>query len=185
MASRETGQNSANNNPVSGEDMCRVRETVMMLNLAVARIEHAMCEGDDSISTLTDSFTTLAESARNINQSAQNLPECDEKAVILHNGKNVSTKVTAAIMAFQFYDRLSQRLHHVSNSLNAMTALIDDDCRLSKPEEWRQLQETIRAKYTLDDDKKMFDQLMQGMTVAEVLKQANESGPADDDIELF
>ncbi|MDQ7073389.1 MAG: hypothetical protein Q9N32_08015 [Gammaproteobacteria bacterium] len=42
-------------------DWSQVRETVRMMNLAVAQIEMSMTEGDDSVETLTNAFTTMAD----------------------------------------------------------------------------------------------------------------------------
>ena len=43
-------------------DWSQIRETVAMLNLAVAQIAGTLTEGDDSVRTLVDSFTSMAGS---------------------------------------------------------------------------------------------------------------------------
>ena len=48
------------------ENWSHVRETVLMLNVVVARIEHAMVEGDDSFTRLSESFVGTADSAEQI-----------------------------------------------------------------------------------------------------------------------
>ncbi len=167
-------------------NLCRIKDTVRMLNLAVARIEHAMMDGDESISALTDSFTSLIKSVRAIETSAEQLENSESKTEIQHHSALVGNKSQAAIIAFQFYDRLSQRLHHVSKSLAALTELVSDSERFLDNTQWTDLQETIRSKYTLDADKKMFDDLMDGKTIEEIIQQAElTKADADDDIELF
>ncbi len=53
---------------------CQIRETVMMLNLAIVRIEHAMREGSESIGTLTHSFTSMVDSVQNIKTATEPWP---------------------------------------------------------------------------------------------------------------
>jgi len=166
-------------------DWSHIRETVKMLNLSVARLEHAMLDGEDSVETLTDSFTSLAASISTMGTAASDLEDGPIKETILRNWKSVSTKVTESIIAFQFYDRLSQRLVHISKSLSEMTALVENDTRIGDPYEWKGLQEMIKSKYTLDSDLAMFDAILAGKTVSEILKDARGSYKDDNDIELF
>lgn len=167
-------------------NLCRITETVMMLNLAVARIEHAMLDGDESISALTDSFTSLMKSVRAIEASAGQLADSETKTEIQHHSALVGNKSQAAIIAFQFYDRLSQRLHQVSSSLDELTSLVSDPKRLTDDAQWSQLQETIRSKYTLDADRQMFEDLLKGKTIDEIIQQAEQNkAAAAEDIELF
>ena len=123
---------------------------------------------------------------RAIESSAEQLENSETKTEIQHHSALVGNKSQAAIIAFQFYDRLSQRLKHVSKSLAALTDLVSDTERFVDNKEWTNLQETIRSKYTLDADKKMFDDLMDGKTIEEIIKQAEQTKTdSDDDIELF
>lgn len=167
-------------------DWSQIQETVMMLNLAVAQIDRAMNEGGDSISTLTHSFTSMAGSASIIAEACSELPNSTEKTAILKNSQAVSAQMQSAIMAFQFYDKLSQRLNHVCNSLASLSRLIGDPDRLFSPYEWRGLQQKIRSKYPTEADKLMFDALLNGATVEEALNMTTTESPAEtEDIELF
>ena len=166
-------------------DWSQVRETVMMLNLAVARIEKAMREGDESIETLSDSFTTIASNIRSIEKASSSLDESGARDTVLLNCRQATQNVHDAIVAFQFYDKLSQRLHHVSRSLGALNQLIDDPSRLYNPFEWQGLQEKILSRYTLDSDRALFDAILSGMDLQEVLEMAEQHPENRDDIELF
>ena len=166
-------------------DWSHVKETVKMLNLSVARLEHAMNDGEDSVETLTDSFTSLAASISTMGTAASDLPDSPIKETILRNWNAVSDKVHASIIAFQFYDKLSQRLVHISKSLSEMTDLVENDARINDPYEWKGLQEMIKSKYTLDSDIAMFDAILAGKSVEEILKEARESYKEDNDVELF
>jgi len=179
----EPSQNEENN--TLEMDWSHVKETVKMLNLSVARLDHAMNDGEDSVETLTDSFTSLAASISTMGTAASDLPDSPIKETILRNWNAVSDKVSASIIAFQFYDKLSQRLVHISKSLSEMTALVENDTRINDPYEWKGLQEMIKSKYTLDSDLAMFDAILAGRSVQDILQEARENYKDDNDIELF
>jgi len=168
-------------------DWSQIRETIQMLNLAVAQIENAMREGDDSINTLTDSFTSMIGGSEVIRLAGEALDDGNEKKAILENCEEINKKMQSTIIAFQFYDKLSQRISHVSNSLSALSSLVGNPQQLYNPFEWKGLQEKIKSKYTIERDREMFDILLNGATVEEALQVTLEKSKQidDGDIELF
>jgi len=164
-------------------DWSQVRETVRMMNLAVAQIEMSMKEGDDSVDTLTDAFTTMAGRVQVIEQLAKENDDNKSKNIV-GQCEAISAEMQHAIMAFQFYDKLTQRLSHVSHSLAGLVDLVGDNNRLYNPIEWSLLQEKIKSKYTMPAEHEMFEKMMQGMSIEEVLKQSQQTN-VEDDIELF
>ncbi len=168
-------------------DWSQVKETVLMLNLAVARIEKAMKDGDDSVTTLADLFTSIMGNVGIIGRAADKLPDTHEKETIKSNFTLVSKKMNEAIVAFQFYDLLTQRLSHISHTLAALADLVADSSRLYNPYEWFGLQDMIKSKYTMDIDRAMFDAVVNGATVEEALQlsAASPEEPREDNIELF
>ena len=162
----------------------QLRETITILNVAVARIEHAMIEGDDSFTSLSQSFVEMINSAEQITQDAKELEDSPAKKSIEKNCLNISQRVGSSIVAFQFYDRLSQRMALVSKALNSLTEVLKDPSKINEQEEWLNLQNTIRSKYTLDSDQKMFDDVLKGMPVEEALKIALKK-TTEDEIEFF
>ncbi len=166
-------------------DWSQIRETVMMLNLAVAQIGRAMRDGDDSINTLTESFTGMSDKIAKIAEAGSKLPEGELKETILRNCESVSQNTQSAIMAFQFYDMLSQRLDHVSLSLTSLCELVGDNNKLFNPFAWHELQKKIRSKYPTEQDKLMFDAILKGASIAEALDLSNKPEDGEDEIELF
>ncbi|PKG83418.1 hypothetical protein CXF85_10415 [Colwellia sp. 75C3] len=178
-------------------DWSQLKETVLMLNLAVAQIDGSMNEGNSSIETLSASFTGLATNLSDIQSSILQMKgknddgDADKLKLIIEGSTTTALdKVHSAIIAFQFYDKLTQRLDHVSQSLGALTALISDPTALYSPVEWRALQESIRAKYTMKEERNMFDKVIAGMPIEEALadfKQAllERVDCEEDEIELF
>lgn len=173
-------------------DWSQVRETIMMLNLAMTQIEMAMHDSASSVGDLTDSFTSISGTLGAIREVTRQLPDTPSvlsaKAEIEALGGEGSEKVGQAIIAFQFYDRLSQRLSHVCRSLDDLGALVNEPARLYNPLAWVALQQKIRSKYVTEEDRKMFDTLMETQDVqkalAEFMKCKREQQPSGD-IELF
>lgn len=172
-------------------DWSQVRETVRLLNLAVAHIEESMSEGNDSIDVLTDSFTTMAGTIKLIEKYIKDSPELvanNLTSSIEEKCQSLNDKVNTAIIAFQFYDRLVQKLSHVSHSMETLGELIGNDERLYNPLEWTALQQKIRSRYTMESERLMFDGLMSGMSVKEALETARQhqgNTGSSDDIEFF
>lgn len=167
-------------------DWSQVRETVMMLNLAVAQIAHSLQDGDESITALGNSFTTMVGNIEIARLAAKQLPPSPEKDTIMSNCGNTSEQIQQAIIAFQFYDRLSQRLSHVANSLTSLGNLVSDQSRLYNPYEWRGLQEKIKSRYTLDSERRMFEAILNGASVDDAMYMVDDANGNDDtDVELF
>ncbi len=113
-------------------DWSQLRETITMLALAVAQVESSMSDGQQSVSTLTESFTRMADCVKKIRVATEKvtpekLPQFKE--VIRNNAINLEDDVQNAVIAFQFYDRVSQRLDHVCRSLDQLGSLINDPFR--------------------------------------------------------
>ena len=174
-------------------DWSQVRETVLMLKLAAAQVDYSLHEGSNSINTLTDSFTAMAGSLGAIELAARELREKyqvenDAQSFIHQQCSSVSEKMQQAIMAFQFYDKLSQRLDHVVDSLSQLADLVGNSQRIYSPYEWRGLQDKIRSRYSMSQERALFDAIMDGEDPEAVFARMHEmsSGEQDDgDIELF
>lgn len=175
-------------------DWSQVRETVLMLELAAGQVEAAMNDSSSSVEVLTDTFTSLAETLQYISAAVDTLPDTIGnglvKAEIQSNTQLVSQKVKQAIVAFQFYDKLAQRLDHVCHSLAGLSLLVSDRQRLYSPGEWKVLQEEILAKYTMIEERAMFEAVLNGATVREALdaymsQRMAKVERSGGDIELF
>ena len=175
-------------------DWSQVRETVLMLELAAGQVEAAMKDSNSSVEVLTDTFTSLADTLQNIDAAVDTLPDTIGnglvKAEIQSNTQLVAQKVKQAIVAFQFYDKLVQRLDHVCHSLAGLSHLVSDRQRLYSPDEWNALQEEILAKYTMIEERAMFDAVLKGATVKEALDtymaaRMQEVEQSGGEIELF
>lgn len=172
-------------------DWSQVTETVRMLNLAVAQISLAMKEGEDSVGALTSAFTDMVAKVNDISRVADSIQNIatdeDGRGSILNNCAHIQGNIQQTIVAFQFYDRLAQRLDHVQDALGRLSGLVADKARLYNPEEWSHLQAAIRSRYTMQEEQDMFEALLAGATVEQALDQVRtklHQGDIDD-IELF
>lgn len=183
-------------------DWSQIRETILMLALGVAQIEISMRDSDGSVEVLSNSFTSMMGQVKMIEKIATALPDTTETAdarmAIVSSCDTVGEMMRSAIIAFQFYDKLTQRLSHVSSSLGTLADLVSDSRRLYNPYEWLGMQEKIKSRYTMEEERLMFEAVMQGKSVKQALaiytqaieekkQKAASSGAAadDDDIEMF
>lgn len=180
-------------NPSTSEkpdlDWSQVRETVLMLNLAIAQISGTLKDGDDSVAALADSFTTMVGNVETAHLAAEKLADSAEKTTIVNNCVSVMDEMQHVIIAFQFYDKLNQRLSHVSSSLGVLANLVSDPGKLYNPYEWRGLQKKIQSKYSIESEQYMFECILNGGSVEDALRVAKEMQEEhqqkDDDVELF
>lgn len=169
-------------------DWSQVTETVRMLNLSVAQIAMAMHEGEDSVGSLTQAFTGMVERTNRIAEQAGTLEDGHPaKGAIFEECAAVQGGIQQSIVAFQFYDRLTQRLDHVKQALEQLSGLVSDNTRLYNPNEWGGLQEKIRSRYTMREEQEMFDILAAGASIDDALEAVRERLNDGDieDIELF
>lgn len=164
-------------------DWSQVRETVLMLSVAVAQIDRAMGDGDRSVDTLTNSFVALVDHINGMDQLLAKLSDSNDKAELQKISGEVTRQIQASIVAFQFYDTLQQRLHHASAMLGQLSELVNSPQRLYNPGEWKSLQEQIRSRYTLVTDVKAFDQMVNGVSSDDVTPINGAMN--HDEVELF
>lgn len=155
-------------------DWSQVRETVRMLNLAVAQIKATLMDGDESVGALTDSFTSMASAIATIQSAVVQQPS-EVSAFVTETCTALSSKIHAAIIAFQFYDKLSQKLAHVSDSLTGLGEVVSDNAKLYNPGAWHALQNVIRAGYSVEDERMVFDAMMKGASLDDALQALAES----------
>ncbi len=169
-------------------DWSQIRETVMMLNVALTQVERSLTEGDESVNALTKLLLSLMGKIQVIRMASETLPESREKKAIMDNCQDVHGMMNEVIVAFQFYDKMTQRLSHVSLNLSALSDLINDGHRIYSPYEWRALQKMIVSRYFIDADRQMFNAILNGASVKEALKvgdQQRRKAKEKTEVEMF
>lgn len=167
----------------------QVKSTINLLTLAVSQIECTMTDGEKSVSELTRSFTFIAEKLKNLINEQQGETNSD----VAKQAEEIHESIISSIIAFQFYDRLSQRLDHVKRDLSWLSQLVSDPNVANNPEAWEKLQEDIKSNYSMEEERLMFEHIMKGASVEEALEiyqhhfDENEAknDSDDDEVELF
>ncbi|BCE02245.1 hypothetical protein [Marinicellulosiphila megalodicopiae] len=161
-------------------------DTIRLLSLSVVQIKSILTDGGESVSELTDSFIHIAYKINKLLSDVDELTSNPEDLTEVHE------KIQQGIVAFQFYDRISQRLDHVSNSLNQLTHIISDKDKRNQPETWINLQKGIKRKYTMESERVVFDKIMDGDSIENALEAYKAYSSThehtkdnSDDIELF
>ena len=173
-------------------EWCQIRETILMLGIAVAQVRHAMHESSESFSTLATSFgntfSHIEDLKTSLIQVKSSLPDAlDFEAKIAEINEQSGKSITA----FQFYDRLSQRLDHVCGTISMLASLVSDSSEIHQSDAWLALQQRIRSQYSMEQEKVLFDAILSGVPIATAIEQAasnlaaTNSEAEDSDIEFF
>ena len=176
-------------------DRAHIKETINMLFLAVCQIEATMSDSNASVDTLTQSFTHLAEHTSSVSKQVQELSEVEQleafKKDIKDTAHELNLNINKSVQAFQFYDRVCQRLDHIARSLEKVSDLLGKD-EFNSIESWRRVQEEIKSSYTMEAESIMFEYIMRGGTVRNALEiyrhhfnNAEDDNDKGDEIELF
>jgi len=155
-----------------------------------------MKDSGNSVDQLTLSFTELALHSREVDEHVQNLSEVSEiqafKNEVSNTAREMQEKINQAITAFQFYDRISQRLDHVSQNLESMSDLMANPMDLNDPDAWKLIQDQVKNSYTMESERLMFEHILRGASVKEALdiyqhhfEEEKEALDDDDEVELF
>jgi len=164
-----------------------IGETVRMVQLSGGQINMAMHEGNESVSVLSDSFIAMMAATKEIEVIARKAGFDDDSEIIDHC-RSVSGKMQGSIVAFQFYDKLAQRMEHVVDGMGWLSDLISDQKRVHENAEWIGLQGRIRKSYSMKEEQDMFDALLNGASLDEALELGRNAlihDQENDEVELF
>jgi hypothetical protein len=160
-----------------------------MLELCGVQMESALQDADMAVDTLIKAFTGVAETARVMNALAEQLPP--EARVHIENTLNkqlddITRQIGAAVVSFQFYDKLTQRLGHVRYSLSSLAQFVCDRAQSSERDQWRRLLNALRRLYRTEEERKIFEMITAGVSVDLTAVSADETQPVKTgEIELF
>lgn len=178
------------------------RQMANMLLLCEAQMSSALQESDQAVDSLIHAFTQLADTVRDVGAPGSELPAESQTRPAGHLDQQLSRlaqQVNSAIVAFQFYDKLTQRLGHVRYSLNSAAELVRDPEQMQRPAQWQQLHSSLRSMYRTAEEREIFQMMMDreqgtpaGLTdwpaapdvSGDVYPDAGAAQPAGD-IELF
>ncbi|WP_029407089.1 hypothetical protein [Thiomicrorhabdus sp. Milos-T2] len=179
-----------------------VQQTILVLNLSIAQIDLSITEGDNSVNTLIDSFTFMSQHIQQIQQAGNSLAEMSgegenveqHKSILLSEAGELSLKMQQAIIAFQFYDKLSQRLEHVSYGLTGLADIVSHEMRVQNEAEWESFKSSVRKGTTMREEEELFelifDQHVPTQEAIDIMKdrmrkRMHEEEDVEEEIEFF
>lgn len=167
------GTNAVNGSQPQHEDgksVSREEQLALMLDLFSAQMDAAVQEADESVEVLTRAFDGLLK--------------CNPDAV---TSEELAGHTRDAVMAMQFYDRLSQRLGHVRYSLSTLALFMCDPLRSTQSAAWERLRGTVRKLYSSEEERALFELMLAGKSPEEAREHAADRQRAANEnrIELF
>lgn len=182
----DSNEHTAASEPMPGDD---TRETVRVLEIAAVQIETSLRESGAAIEDMICAITSMSANIRDMGQRLDDSGCADSACAagrqiraVCHRAEEDMQK---AVMAFQFYDRLTQRMSHVRENLESLAEVILSPTR-EHPKLWKQLQQRARSVYSLEQERQMYNALINGLSIADVFDEDSTSKQdAGSDIELF
>ena len=102
-------------------------------------------------------------------------------AAVAAQGVRVSAEAQRAMFAMQFHDLLTQRLQHVRDALGDM----HDAMAAPSAPSATVLLSAIRARYTMEDERRLFDMLLGHLPGAPAARSDSEHEALRGSVELF
>ena len=116
-----------------------------LLELTAAQVEVALQNSHAQIERLTACVSSFAKLGAEMSASPD--------AAVAAQGARVSAVAERALCAMQCHDQLAQRMQHVRDALGDM----HDALASPVPPATRMLLSVIRARYTMEDERRLFD----------------------------
>ena len=189
----DNGIDKAINATFDGRTFTPELQMANMLGLCEAQMESALQESDKAVDTLIQVFTSLVDATRAVSACTEKLPPELKASLATDIDSQVAAiakQMGAAVMAFQFYDKLTQRLGHVRYSLSTLAMFVCDKSQTHQREQWERLFGTLRRLYRTEEEREIFQLMVNGASAEEARAQAERHDEADvpraaNDIELF
>jgi hypothetical protein len=160
------------------------------LNLGVAQLDAAVRESDTQVDKIAQCLAAIATDLQQLEARAQ--AEAAAKCTDLATSMRASLQ--AAVKALQFYDKLIQRLTHVraglaipADATTDPTATATASATASATIDWNGVLEQVRARYSMVEERVLFDFMMRGLRAEQMLKalQSLREASAPGELELF
>jgi hypothetical protein len=141
------------------------QQIARMLELCEAQMESALSDSDVAVEALIKSFAGLIEAGQALGSHSEKSPELDA----------LRKQTAAAVVAFQFYDKLTQRLEHVRYSLSALAMFVCDRAKSGEREQWGRLFTTLRRLYRTEEERQIFKLMVDGASAEQAREHIQQS----------
>lgn len=152
--------------------------TVLLLRVATGQVQAALADAHDTVARLHETFASLVDRLDKLDSTLTSqdtaAPQPTREA-LLADSRQIGEQVHQAIVDFQFYDRLAQRLEHVASGLDNLGGLLIDPALQGDAEAWEILRLKLRDSYAMEEERALFDAVLAGMPLSEALDHAAHS----------
>ena len=146
------------------ENFSAERQIAKMLGLCETQMDSAMQESDRAVDALVQAFTSLNDITRGVGTLAADLSSqthaADKATELQAQLDSLSKQMASAVIAFQFYDKLTQRMGHVRYSLSALALFVCNPTQMHQPEQWQRLLTQLRRLYRTEAEREVFQMVM-------------------------
>jgi hypothetical protein len=162
------------------------------LELGAAQLESAMKDSDARVESLTGAINHVVERATLLRGLVAELPAGGDAgarevaAQLATLGAELELDARQAVVAMQFYDKLIQRITHVRDGL-AIPAETIEAAPHDRSAAWEQLLERVRGRYSMVEERVLFDFLIRGTGPREMMQALTDLQGASrpGELELF
>jgi hypothetical protein len=168
------------------------RELRRYLELGAVQIDAAMKEANQAVDSLSNAVTAVQADARELVAQIWALESGDPErarqalAQLRIWAGRLTERGRTAIRTLQFYDKLVQRLCHVRDGL---ALPVDWVAKQEQPsaEDYERLLEEVRARYSMAEERALFDFMMCGLSAEQMFKalMGLKGTTAAGELELF
>jgi hypothetical protein len=144
-----------------------------LLELAASQVEVALQNADSQVDRLAGSVAAFARIG------AEMCAHSDP--AVAAQGVRVSAEAQRAMFAMQFHDQLAQRLQHVRDALGDL----QDALAAPNAPAAALLLAAIRARYTMEDERRLFDMLIGHLPGAPPAHSSSEYESLRGSVEIF
>ena len=150
------------------------QQIARLLSLCEAQMESALSESDVAVQELVKSFAGLIEAGQALGSMSEKAPEAGATDMAAQLDA-LKKQTAAAIVAFQFYDKLTQRLGHVRYSLSALAMFVCDGAKTGERDQWRRMFATLRRLYRTEEERQLFRMMVEGASAEEARGHIQQS----------
>jgi hypothetical protein len=150
------------------------QQIARLLSLCEAQMESALSESDVAVEALVKSFAGLIEAGQALGSLNEQPPQAGAGDLAAQL-EALKKQTAAAIVAFQFYDKLTQRLGHVRYSLSALAMFVCDSAKTSERDQWKRMFATLRRLYRTEEERELFRMMVEGASAEEAREHIQQS----------
>lgn len=159
-----------------------------LVHLSAAQLQSSIGYLTNSEGACTRSLLEAVSSVTRLEQAARAAELPDARMGVEFDAalQSVSASAKAALSELQFVDALSQRLSHILFEMNQIAGSAESAVTLDTPESWKELLSNIRSKYSIHEEREVFDAAIADTAIGALLDLQGANTSSDDtSIEMF